>query len=390
MHRAVALVVVSVLAIMSCASPTVRLVRAAYEGDRARVAEALRRGGADVNAEAEPFKYIHRRSLAAALDGGDIEIVQMLLDAGADPNQIGDRGAPVLSLAIKEHKFDVARLLLARGANARRVDEDDKTPLHYLVEDIDRCSTAKSEDIGAIGEALLGAGADPNAVDERQQGVLFPAIQCKGEELVRALIKAGVKLDTRLTTGDTPLLFATRIAAHYTMSPLLEAGADPNKKNNAGHTACAIAMANDRPGQRNFPMEVLARTGLPCAVAADAAHTIAASAEATRAMEARIAAKKAADAAPPTWNVPTKEPTPPPPPKKTFLDNFFEGAKHVDTSAHDRATACPSGGTYCGKSCCGSGTICCVPDGANNRDGGVCMAARAGHGCPWGSRQAQH
>nr|WP_293181738.1 ankyrin repeat domain-containing protein [Nannocystis sp.] len=381
---------VSVLVMMSCASPTVRLVRAAYEGNRARVAEALRAGGADLNAEAEPYQYIYRRSLAAALDGGDIEIVEMLLDAGADPNQTGDNDAPVLSLAIKEHKFDVARLLLARGADARRVDEDHRTPLHYLVEDVDKCSKAKSEDIGAIGEALLGAGADPNAVDGRQQGVLFPAIQCRGEELVLALIKAGIKLDTRITTGDTPLLFATRIAAHYTMPPLLDAGADPNAKNNAGHDACAIASANDRPNRRNFPMEVLAKTGLPCAVAADAAHTAAASADATRAMEARMAAKKAADEAPPTWNVPKTEPAPPPKPKKTFLDNFFEGAKERDTSAYDRASACPSGGTYCGKSCCGAGTICCVPDGAKNRDGGVCMAARAGHGCSWGSHQERH
>lgn len=126
---------VCLLVAVSCASPTFRLVLAAYEGDRAGVAAALQTGAADVNAEAELHRYVYRRSLAAAVDGGSLEILEMLLDAGADPNQTGTDDAPVLSIAISKEQFAMARLLLARGANARRVDEDGKTPLHYLVED---------------------------------------------------------------------------------------------------------------------------------------------------------------------------------------------------------------------------------------------------------------
>lgn len=60
-----------------------------------------------------------------------------------------------------------------------------------------------------------------------------------------------------------------------------------------------------------------------------------------------------------------------------------------DTSSYDNARACPSGGTYCGNYCCGSGMICCVPEGSSGRSGGVCKVAQAGSGCWWGTQQAR-
>jgi hypothetical protein len=386
-HRAFVAYVVALVLAVGCATPTYRLVQAAYEGDRARATEVMNAGGVDINAEVKLRKYIHRRPLEAALDGGDLEIMRMVIDAGADLDHTGHRAAPILSIALKDRKFDMARLLLERGADPRKVDEDRKTPLHYLLEDA--CWQARPEDISAMGEALLAAGADPNAVDENEQGVLYPAIACRNEALVAALVRAGIRVDAPKTTlGETPLLYATRKEAHAVMRVLLAAGADPTVKTAAGEDACAIAKANETAGRRNFPMEALAQAGLPCAIEADAAHTAAASAAASRALQERQAAKKAAAAAPPVWNVPKQDD--PPPPKKGFWDNFFEGAKNVDTSAYDRATACPQGGVHCGSRCCGSGTICCVADSSSSRTGGVCMAARAGHGCPWGSRQVSH
>jgi len=390
-HRGLVGCVLALLFAAGCASPTLRLVQAAYAGDRARAAEALKAGGVDVNAEVKLQKYLHRRPLAAAIDGGDLEILRMLIDAGADLHHTGHRDAPILSIALKDRKFEMARLLLERGADPRQVDEDRKTPLHYLLEDA--CWQAKPEDIRAMGEALLRAGADPNAVDEDGRGVLFPAIDCKNEGLVAALVAAGVRIDgPRTAEGETPLLYATGKAAHSVMRVLLAAGADPNAKTAARKDACAIALGHETAGRRNFPMEALAEAGLPCAIEADRAHTSAARIAATRANEEREAAKVAAEAAKaaaaknPVWEVPKE--APPAPPKKGVWDNFFEGAKHVDTSAYDRAQACPQGGVYCGSSCCGTGTICCVAESSSSRSGGMCVVARAGHGCPWGSRQA--
>lgn len=58
--------------------------------------------------------------IVAAASRGQLESVQSLLDAGADPNEPEERNAPhgrALYSAVYNRHYDVARLLLERGAN---------------------------------------------------------------------------------------------------------------------------------------------------------------------------------------------------------------------------------------------------------------------------------
>jgi hypothetical protein len=59
-----------------------------------------------------------------------IRTVQMLLDAGADPNFRCASGRTPLHNAAKGGFEEIVRLLLERGANIRAVDANGKTPLH--------------------------------------------------------------------------------------------------------------------------------------------------------------------------------------------------------------------------------------------------------------------
>jgi ankyrin repeat protein len=100
--------------------------------------------------------------LVAAM-GSDLEIVRMLLAAGADPNLPGDDGRPPLILALVRRRFPEAALLLDHGANPNCVDpENGQTPLIIAT---------KYEEMPTV-RALLAAGGNPNARDHQGKSAI--------------------------------------------------------------------------------------------------------------------------------------------------------------------------------------------------------------------------
>jgi uncharacterized protein len=111
--------------------------------------------------------------LLLATRQGYIDTVRALIDAGADVNQVsaGDRSSALLVATING-QFDLAMLLLERGANPRAAAENGATPLYGVL----NCEWAakslypqpraylnqKVTYLDLMG-ALLDKGADPNA-----------------------------------------------------------------------------------------------------------------------------------------------------------------------------------------------------------------------------------
>jgi ankyrin repeat protein len=88
-------------------------------------------------------------------------MIEVLLDAGADVNQVELRGGmSALHQACFWGLDDAVAILLGRGADPNARDKNGKTPLMYLP----GRSTARSI---RITEMMLAHGADPNAVDAK-------------------------------------------------------------------------------------------------------------------------------------------------------------------------------------------------------------------------------
>ena len=138
------------------------------------------RGDADSGGEPEPLGYADlvgthgglTALLLAAREGLD-ETACALIDGGADINQVSasDHTSPLLMAAINGH-FDLAMQFLARRADVRKASDAGGTPL-YAVLNMQWAPKARhpqpahymQQQIGylELAEALLKAGADPNA-----------------------------------------------------------------------------------------------------------------------------------------------------------------------------------------------------------------------------------
>jgi ankyrin repeat protein len=146
----------------------------------APTARARRGGDGDSGGEPEPLGYADLvgaqgglTALLLASREGLAETAAALLEGGADINQVSasDHTSPLLMASINGH-FDLAMQLLARGADVKVASDAGATPL-YGVLNMQWAPKARhpqpahymQQQIGylALAEAMLKAGADPNA-----------------------------------------------------------------------------------------------------------------------------------------------------------------------------------------------------------------------------------
>jgi uncharacterized protein len=122
-------------------------------------------------------------AIALAAHFGRLEIAQILLDRGADPNGVSrnlNTNTP-LHAAVVGNQREAVVLLLQNGANVNAVDSGGWTPL----------GLAAHNGRGPIIEILLTAGADPNKPNAQGDTPLTVARQQDHQDAVALLLGAG-------------------------------------------------------------------------------------------------------------------------------------------------------------------------------------------------------
>ena len=209
--------------------------------------------------------------LVYAARSGSIDAARVLLDAGADVNQVTRYGWSPLLAATQNRNYELGKFLIEHGADVNIANKGGWTPL-YLATDNRNLEggdyptrTPDMDDLEYIG-LLLDAGADPNAqliestetrtvftnqwLDEDGATAFLRASQSGDVELMRLLLERGAdpKINTKL--GVTPLAAAAGIGwvegVTSERSPaqtveavklLLELGVDPDFQAETGRTA---------------------------------------------------------------------------------------------------------------------------------------------------------
>jgi ankyrin repeat protein len=193
------------------------------------------RGGLPPRGSRQPIPGSMSPLLYAARDGR-LEVARLLVAAGADVNQTDANAITPLITAIVNNRVDVARFLIDRGADIHAADWYGRTPLWAAVEtrnmDVDNASFANSidrEPLLELVKVLLARGANPNVRTKE-----VPPIR-------RAFLRVTGSLEWVDFTGMTPFLYAARAGDVTVMRLLLEHKADPHIPTFAGTTPLMAA-----------------------------------------------------------------------------------------------------------------------------------------------------
>ena len=228
---------------------------AALEGHK-EIVELLIDTGANVNAWSKYGTPLHY-----AASGGYKEIVELLIAKGADVNVKDVRGETALQKAASGGHKGIAELLIANGAKVNAKDELGETPLDWtrpLKDDSHEVKANKKETADLISkhggksgaaDSIFVAAAVGNVVAVKQHladgvdvGVkdesLHLAAWSGHKEIVELLIAEGADVNVKDCWGTTPLHEVTYIWSFNDeiATLLIAAGADINAKDGEGGT----------------------------------------------------------------------------------------------------------------------------------------------------------
>ena len=226
---------------------SLKFFRAVYDGNVEEVQRILR---VFDYFETDTFIFNHSREYAREINPtarhlaawrGNVEVVKELCNFLGDQsrlelvNEANDSGETPLWIAAETGHAEVVQALIEAGADVNKATTNNKTPLWIAAE------TGHAE----VVQALIEAEADVNKAHAYGTTPLFIAAQNGHVEVVQALIEAEADVNKAETDGTTPLLIASQNGhAEVVVSRMYMADPDVDKANVHGMTPLLFAAKN--------------------------------------------------------------------------------------------------------------------------------------------------
>ena len=203
--------------------------------------------------------------LHVAARDGTPEVVQALVENGANINAQDENGCTPLHIAVQNGTLEQVKALLEAGADKSIKNKEGKTPRDLIEERLKNEKVPnKKPELGQIKKALDAKKAEPNDGKQGEQGKTEPektttlsqdlidAIKEKNVEKVRAKIaESGFDPNAKSEYGFTPLFYAVWHGTDEMVQALIDAGADVNAQGAFGSTLLHHAVCHGTPKMVN-------------------------------------------------------------------------------------------------------------------------------------------
>ena len=209
---------------------TTPLMLAAAKGKKQAVDFLLSKG-----ADPSLRTLIGRNLLHAAVEGGDVSIVETVLslDIPVTVNSIDEHGHTPLMIAANSNNLETLEFLLRNGADPFLKDEKGRNVLHISVRHDDGCTD--------VIERLLSFGMDIDSRDDKGYTPLMDAVALANVQAVNYLLEKGADPTLTANNGWSLLHFACQGGNTTIIKKILSYGLDVNIKCTYGKSTPLMA-----------------------------------------------------------------------------------------------------------------------------------------------------
>ena len=169
------------------------------------------------------------------LEGHDInDMVTFLINNDVNVNAKDQDGWDALKLSVSLGEYDLTKLLLENGANPNQLFYDGTTSL-----------MGAATDRMDLVRLLINSRADINIRDNLGNSALIFSIYHNKTDIARYLIEKNADINYRNKDGGSPFVIAARAGNFDVVKLLIKRGADINEKGEGGVTALMVAIINN-------------------------------------------------------------------------------------------------------------------------------------------------
>ncbi len=182
--------------------------------------------------------------LSKAVETNNKDLIAFLIDSAKqnpDGKDISAKNYPI-GIAILGGNIEVAKMLLAAGANINIQNDKGLTPLMLLLSAFEGVQDQAKEAMRANIRFILQNSAAIDAVDNKGKTALFYAVEQKDTPAIDLLLAAGADINHKNNAGETAIFMPAKEGNIEMVKTLLQKGALAKIKNKQGITPAMYAV----------------------------------------------------------------------------------------------------------------------------------------------------